>query len=116
MAKRRSTESGRPPTASLNRALSKLGILSRAQATDAIRSGRVRVDGRIVTQPLQPVVPERVRITVDERPRTRPAWRTLAFHKPRGVVTTSRDPEGRPTIYDVLGQAGNGLIAAGRLD
>jgi 16S rRNA U516 pseudouridylate synthase RsuA-like enzyme len=38
------------------------------------------------------------------------------FHKPRGVVTTSRDPEGRPTIYDVLGDAGRGLIAAGRLD
>src|SRR5262245_66288648 len=44
---------------SLNRALSKLGILSRAQATRAIRAGRVRVDGRIVVDPAHPVVPER---------------------------------------------------------
>jgi len=100
----------------LNRALSKLGILSRAQATAAIRAGRVRVDGRILTDPLHPVVPERVRIAIDEAPRARSVWRTLVFHKPRGVVTTRTDPEGRPTIYDILGDAGRGLVAAGRLD
>jgi 23S rRNA pseudouridine2605 synthase len=96
--------------------VSKLGILSRAQATDAIRAGRVRVDGRLVTHPLHPVVPERVRIAIDETVPAPTVWRTLAFHKPRGIVTTRRDPEGRPTIYDVLGDAGRGLIAAGRLD
>jgi 16S rRNA U516 pseudouridylate synthase RsuA-like enzyme len=103
-------------TTALNRALSKLGILSRARATEAIRAGRVRVDGRIVTQPLHPVVPERVRIDVDDAPQARAAWRTLAFHKPRGIVTTSRDPQDRRTIYDVLGEAGQGLAAVGRLD
>jgi 23S rRNA pseudouridine2605 synthase len=82
----------------------------------AIRAGRVRVDGRIVTEPLQPVVPERVRITIDDQSPPRARWRTIVFHKPRGVVTTSRDPEGRRTIYDVLGEAGKGLIAVGRLD
>jgi 23S rRNA pseudouridine2605 synthase len=46
----------------------------------------------------------------------RMAFRAVLFHKPRGVVTTRRDPEGRPTIYDVLGEAGRGLIAVGRLD
>ncbi len=62
------------------------------------------------------VLPERTRILVDgvERPRAR--WRTIVFHKPRGVVTTRRDPEGRPTIYDVIGQDGEGLVAVGRLD
>jgi 23S rRNA pseudouridine2605 synthase len=103
-------------TVALNRALSKLGILSRAQATEAIQAGRVRVHGRIVTNPLQPVVPERVHIVVDGEPKAASEWRTILFHKPRGVVTTRRDPEGRRTIYDVLGDAGKGLVAVGRLD
>jgi 23S rRNA pseudouridine2605 synthase len=103
-------------TVALNRALSKLGILSRAQATQAIRAGRVRVDGRIVTSPLRPVVPECVDIVVDGEPRAASKWRTILLHKPRGVVTTRRDPEGRRTIYDVLGDAGRGLVAVGRLD
>jgi len=100
----------------LNRALSKLGILSRTQATAAIRAGRVRVDGRIEHDPLKPVVPERARIAVDGKPAARAAWRTIAFHKPRGVVTTKRDPQGRKTVFDVLGEAGRGLVAVGRLD
>jgi len=100
----------------LNRALSKLGILSRTQATDAIRAGRVKVDGHVVTDPATPVVPERVRITVDGEGRSRAAWRTILFYKPRGVVTTRHDPEGRKTIYDVIGPAAQGLIAVGRLD
>jgi 23S rRNA pseudouridine2605 synthase len=100
----------------LNRALSKLGILSRAQATEAIRDGRVRVDGRVIRDPLALVVPERARIAVDDVPRSRAGWRTLLFHKPRGVVTTRRDPEGRRTIYDVIGEPAQGLVAVGRLD
>ena len=84
---------------SLNRALSKLGILSRAQATDAIRAGRVKVDGRVVIDPAASVAPEKVRITVDGQRRTRAAWRAILFHKPRGVLTTRSDPDGRPTIY-----------------
>ncbi len=103
-------------TVPLNRALSKLGILSRTEATAAIRSGRVRVDGRVVLDPAAPVVPERVDVEIDgeaQRPRR---WRTVVLHKPRGVVTTRRDPEGRPTVYDLLESAADGLIAVGRLD
>jgi pseudouridine synthase len=100
----------------LNRALSKLGILSRARAVEAIRGGRIRVDGRLVTDPAVMVVPEHANITVNGDLRQRGRWRTILLHKPRGVVTTSRDPEGRPTVYDVLGGAGRGLIAVGRLD
>jgi 23S rRNA pseudouridine2605 synthase len=106
----------RKQAVALNRALSKLGILSRSQATDAIRAGRVRVDGRVVCDPAHPIVPERARIAVDEQPHRRAAWRTVLFHKPRGVVTTRRDPEGRRTIYDVLGDDARGLIPVGRLD
>jgi len=100
----------------LNRALSKLGVLSRAQATEAILAGRVRVGGRLVRTPSTLVSPEHARIELDETRARKAAWRTILFHKPRGVVTTRTDPEGRPTIYDVLGVAGTGLIAVGRLD
>jgi 23S rRNA pseudouridine2605 synthase len=100
----------------LNRALSKLGVLSRAQATDAIRDGRVRVDGRVVRTSAALVTPETARIELDTRRVGAPSWRTILLHKPRGVMTTRRDPEGRPTVYDVLGAAGEGLVAVGRLD
>jgi 23S rRNA pseudouridine2605 synthase len=104
------------PRVALNRALSKLGILSRAQATEAIRAGRIRVDGRVVVDPAHLIVPERARITVDGETRARARWRTILFHKPRGVVTTRRDPERRRTIYDVLGDEGRDVRAVGRLD
>lgn len=100
----------------LNRALSKLGLLSRAQATDAVLAGRVRVGGRVVRTPTAFVTPETDRIEVDGQPATKTAWRTILFHKPRGVLTTRTDPRGRPTVYDVLGPAAAGLIAVGRLD
>ena len=100
----------------LSRALSKLGIMSRTQAVLAIRDGRVSVDGRVVRRETVLVVPERARLLVDGVARQRAPWRTIVFHKPRGVVTTRRDPEGRPTVYDVLGEAGSGLVAVGRLD
>jgi len=76
----------------------------------------VRVDGRLVVDPAHLVVPERVRISVDGEPQTHAAWRTILLHKPRGIVTTRRDPEGRLTVYDVLGDAAQGLNAVGRLD
>jgi 23S rRNA pseudouridine2605 synthase len=62
------------------------------------------------------VVPERVQVSVDAVARRRARWRTIVFHKPRGVVTTRRDPRGRPTVFEVLGEAGRDLIAVGRLD
>src|ERR1700738_736088 len=104
---------GRVPLA---RALSKLGWLSRSQTIDAIRNGRVTLDGRIERDPALPVVPEHLRVAIDGEKRTRSLRRTILFHKPRGVLTTRRDPEGRKTIFDVLGDAGRGLVPVGRLD
>jgi 23S rRNA pseudouridine2605 synthase len=69
-----------------------------------------------VRDPLAPVAVERSRLEVDGITTAPRAWRTLLFHKPRGVLTTHRDPEGRSTVYDVLGESGHGLIAVGRLD
>jgi 23S rRNA pseudouridine2605 synthase len=103
-------------TVPLNRALSKLGVLSRAQATDAILDGRVCVRGRVVRMPTMLVTPEKDRIDVDGLRVRGVPWRTILFHKPRGVVTTRSDPEGRPTVYSVLGDVAEGLVAVGRLD
>jgi 23S rRNA pseudouridine2605 synthase len=102
----------------LARALSKLGLASRSEARRLIAAGRVVVDGRVVTDAATRVVPERVRIRIDGTVVEPPAIgrRLIAFHKPRGTVTTRRDPQGRPTVFDVLGEAGRGLIAIGRLD
>jgi len=91
-------------------------MLSRAQATAAIRAGRVRVDGRTLKDPAHPIVPERSRIAIDGEPQVRAAWRTIAFHKPRGIVTTRRDPDGRRTVFDLIGEDARGLNAVGRLD
>src|SRR5262245_48898580 len=102
---------------SLARALSKRRLASRAEARRLILSGRVRVHGRVVTNPDLRVAPGRLHIEIDGETAAPPAApRHLAFHKPRGTVTTRRDPEGRPTVFDVLGDAGRGLVAVGRLD
>src|SRR5262245_4031328 len=106
-------QAGRVP---LVRALSKLGLASRKDAWALVHAGRVKVDGVVARDGAARVVPEDARIRIDDveaRPRDRVV---LLFHKPRGVVTTRRDPDGRRTIFDVLGDAGNGLVAAGRLD
>jgi 23S rRNA pseudouridine2605 synthase len=100
----------------LNRALSKLGIMSRSRAAAAIRDGRVSVNGRVVRRPDAPVVPEQVRIEVDGTARAKARWRTVALHKPRGVVTTRHDPRGRRTVFDLLGEQADAMVAVGRLD
>lgn len=103
-------------TVPIARAISKLGIASRRQAIDAILAGRVTVSGRVVIDPGHPVNPETARIAIDGKSSGRADWRTVLLHKPRGVVTTRRDPEGRKTIYDVLGELGGWLAPVGRLD
>lgn len=107
---------GRVP---LERALSKLGLLSRTQARAAIEQGRVVVDGQVVRDPQLPVVPERIAVELDGQPQqsaVQTAPVVLALHKPRGYLTTARDPQGRPTVFDLLRDAPAGLVAVGRLD
>jgi 23S rRNA pseudouridine2605 synthase len=100
----------------LDRALSKLGLASRAEARRLIAAGKVTLDGRVATDPATAVVPERATIAIEGRKARRAAWRTIAFHKPRGVVTTRHDPEGRQTVFDLLGDVADGLVTVGRLD
>jgi 23S rRNA pseudouridine2605 synthase len=105
-----------PGRVSLARALSKLGRSSRSEATALVLAGRVSVNGRTVRDPARPVVPERDRLTVDGQRVQRARWRLILLNKTRGTVTTRRDPEGRPTVFDLVGETGRGLIAVGRLD
>ena len=108
----------RPGHVALDRALSKLGLRSRAEARRLIADGRVMVNDRVLTNPATPVVPERMRISIDGAApaQGRTPRRVILFHKPRGTVTTRRDPKGRRTVFDVLGEVGRGLVAVGRLD
>lgn len=81
-----------------------------------IREGRVAVDGQIVADPLAPVVPERIHIEIDGRPSVQAEPLTFLLYKPRGVVTTRSDPEGRPTVYGCLEGLEAHVIPVGRLD
>jgi 23S rRNA pseudouridine2605 synthase len=100
----------------LARALSKLGLATRTEARALILSGRIEVDGRPMDDPAAVVVPERIRVTLDGRSLRRPEPLTIALHKPRGVVTTRRDPQGRTTVYDLLEGLEGHVIPVGRLD
>jgi len=76
----------------------------------------VSVDGCVVRNPALAVVPERVRIAIDGEPARRPRLVTVVLNKPRGVVTTARDPEGRPTVLDLVADIPVRVVPVGRLD
>lgn len=102
---------------SLARALSKLGICSRSQAEQAVRDGRVRVNGRRVTDSSLRVVPESDAITIDGAATSALEKTYLMLNKPRGVLTTRRDPSGRVTVYDQFADAALPFLGpVGRLD
>src|SRR5215510_12430320 len=98
------------------KAMARAGLCSRREAERWIEQGRVRVNGSVLTSPARDVT-ARDRISVDDRPLppAEPArlWR---YHKPKGLVTTHRDPEGRPTVFDALPQHLPRVISVGRLD
>jgi 23S rRNA pseudouridine2605 synthase len=104
-------------THGLARVLSKLGACSRSQAESAIREGRVTIEGRIVRDPERRSDPKRERIEIDGKP-IRAAQRLyIAMNKPRGLIVTAADDQGRDTIYRLLAEANLPWIApVGRLD
>jgi 23S rRNA pseudouridine2605 synthase len=97
--------------------LAHAGVASRRAAEALIADGRVSVDGQVVTDPARDVSGEQA-ITVDGRPvgareRERAVY---AVNKPAGVVSTARDTHGRPTVVDLVRDAGRRLYPVGRLD
>jgi len=100
----------------LARALSKLGYCSRREAGELIAARRVRLNGSVPRNPETPVRIGRDQIEVDGR-KVRAAEKVYwILNKPRGVVTTASDEEGRETVYDYLGQGRGWLAPVGRLD
>jgi pseudouridine synthase len=91
-------------------------VASRAQARRWITAGRVRVNGRPCKDPRRWVDVERDRISLDGAPLRAAPLVYLALHKPRGVLTTRVDPQGRPTVFDLLPPSGRYLFSVGRLD
>ena len=98
------------------RAISKLGLGSRTQAAQWVKDGRVRVNGRVVTDPEFPVNHDRDRVTVQGLEVARPRL-VIMLNKPRGLVTTTRDEQGRDTVYSCFAGANLSWVApVGRLD
>lgn len=100
----------------LDRVLSRFGLSSRKEARETILAGRVKVNGRIVKDPELWMNPQEDSIHLDGN-RLRPARKIyLLFYKPKGVITSSGDPDGRKTIYDCLGPDVPWVSPVGRLD
>ena len=100
----------------LDRLLSKAGVGSRTEARRWIAERRVEVNGRVVTAPALWVDPETGKVALDGRPLRAAEKIYLLVHKPKGYVTTYRDPQGRSTVYDLLPERDRYLFPVGRLD
>ncbi len=101
----------------LARALSKLGFCSRSQAREVIRSGHVTVNGSTRTDPESRVDLHRDRIAVDREILRATTKVYLMLNKPRGLVTTASDEQGRRTVFECLaGQELPFVSPVGRLD
>lgn len=112
----------------LARALSKLGVCSRREAFDRIRAGRIRLNGSVVRDPEFPVDLQRDRMEADGGGVRPQAFVYVMLNKPRGLLTTTRDEQGRETVYACLASAHQAdarnapglalprVVAVGRLD
>ena len=98
------------------RALSKLGYCSRSRARELIASGRVRVQGKPVLDPEQPVWSDKTAIDVDGRPVRASKKIYMMVNKPRGLVTSAADEKGRATVYSLLSDDLPWVAPVGRLD
>ncbi|WP_018182655.1 pseudouridine synthase [Kaistia granuli] len=102
--------------ARIAKVLARAGLCSRRDAERLIEEGRVAINGRVLTSPAVNVGPHD-RVTVDDEPLpSKERTRLWLYHKPKGLVTTAHDPEGRPTVFEALPAHLPRVIAIGRLD
>ncbi len=99
------------------KAIANTGFASRREAEKIINDGRVSVDGEKISSPVFFVNEENI-IYIDEKPINVKSEkiRLWKFYKPRGVITTRRDPQGRKTVFDVINYNQGRLLYIGRLD
>jgi pseudouridine synthase len=115
MAKKSETGEGRT-LKTLERVFSKAGAGSRTDARKWIGSGKVRVNGKVILNPDHWVDLDHDKVTLDGKPLKAASKSYILLYKPKGYLTTYRDPEGRPTVYALLGDVGKWLSPVGRLD
>src|SRR5579862_2763917 len=104
------------PLKTLERVLSKAGLGSRSEARKWIGAGRVKVNGRLVRTPDHWVDLKHDKVLLDDRPIRAGKKIYLLLYKPKGYITTYKDPEGRATVYDLMRDAGQWVVPVGRLD
>ena len=105
------------PAERLQKIIALAGVASRRKAEELITSGRVAVNGQTVTALGSKADPERDHIRVDGKllhGQQRPTY--LVLNKPKGFVTTNKDPEGRPTVMNLLAGVKSRVYPVGRLD
>ncbi|VBB07966.1 pseudouridine synthase rsua/rlub/c/d/e/f [Lucifera butyrica] len=100
----------------LQKIISQAGIASRREAENLIRQGRVSVNGTIVTELGTKASIEQDKIRVDNRLLKDEKYVYVLFYKPRGVVTTLSDPQGRKTVADFVADITERVYPVGRLD
>ncbi|MEI9939736.1 MAG: pseudouridine synthase [Pseudomonadota bacterium] len=100
----------------LQKVLARAGIASRRAAEELITKGRVKVDGRVIDQLGVRVDPRKAKVEVDGNRLMAEPLVYIVLHKPRGVMCTLSDPEGRPTVAELLKAVGVRVVPVGRLD
>jgi pseudouridine synthase len=104
------------PLKTLDRVISKAGLGSRTEARRWIHDRRVRVNGRIVENPDAWIDMGRDKVAVDGKPLERRERVYVLLYKPTGYITTYKDPERRPTVYDLVARVETFVSPVGRLD
>lgn len=104
------------PIKTLERIISKIGLGSRSDARSWIHAGKVRVNGKVIENPDHWVDLERERVLFDGKPIESAKKIYILLYKPKGYITSRRDPEGRPTVYDLIADVETWLSPVGRLD
>lgn len=100
----------------LERVISKAGLGSRTEARRWIHAGRVAVNGQVTENPDQWIDMQRDQVRVDNQPLTIRERMHVLLYKPKGYLTTYKDPEGRPTVYDLITDIDTFVSPVGRLD